>query len=589
LTATVKSAVGNTIAGQTVTYGTSDATVATVASNGVITAVGPGAATITATSGTRTGTHTVSVCPNLVVGAVSVFTGPAAASFCLAGASGNEYVVVPHNGNASATLGLNITGTGITAVSGTPTPYRASVGLDVFSLKRDYAFERGLRARERALAATLAPVLGKESEEVVRASRRFAPGAPSRAITPGVPIVGSSMTLNVQFGSGCGSADNRTATVKSVGTHSIILNQDDNPAGFSQADFDEIAATFDALVHPLITGTFGAPADIDGNSRVAILYTRNVNALTPALSSSYTGGLVFSRDLFSTLSCAGSNVGEMFYMLAPDPTGVVNSNPRSVAFVKDVTIGTLAHEFQHLINASRRKYITAGAAQNETVWLNEGLSHLAEELLYYNVSGNSPRADIDVGTIVSSQAQLDAFNDYASSNFGRLSSHLQAPAISSPTQLNDDLSTRGATWAFLRYAADRRGGTESTLWTALVRDATLTGTANLTAALGTSVDPWLRDFAASLYADNISGTVPASYATPSWNYRSIFDNGYGGYPLAVVNPTTGVPQTPTLALGGGASYLRMGVPATTYATVSVANSAGGALPSTLSVMVIRRK
>jgi hypothetical protein len=593
LTATVKTAVGNTLAGQTVTWGTGNSAVATVASDGTITAVAPGSTTITATSGARTGTTTVTVCPNLALGGVSVITGPTAASFCLAGGTGNEYVVVPYNGDAGSTLGVSVTATGISAVSGTPTPYvapTAPVGLDIFAPKRDLSFESRLRARERSLAGSMRNVT--RSETAVRAMRSLSPRTgPIRAIVSGPPTVGDVWSLNVETSSldGCSAPDNRAATVKAVTTHAIILNENDNPAGFVQADFDEIAATFDTLVYPLITTTFGASADIDNNGRIVILYSRAVNELTPGLSSSYVGGFVYARDLYPTAACANSNVGEMFYMLAPDPTGVVNGNVRLVSDVKKMTIGTLAHEFQHLINASRRLYITPGAdTYGEEGWLNEGLAHIAEELLYYHVSGKSPRSDLTLANIAATQTLVDAFNNYEGANYGRFKQHLIDPETDSPLQSDDDLGTRGSAWAFLRYAADRRGGTEATFWTALVKDATLTGTANLTAALGTSVTPWLRDFAAAVYADNISGGVPAAYSSASWNFRSVY-SGIGGFSLAVVNPSSGVAYSPTLALGGGASYLRMGVAASTYAPVSITKAGGGALPSTFSAMVIRRK
>jgi hypothetical protein len=87
-----------------------------------------------------------------------------------------------------------------------------------------------------------------------------------------------------------------------------------------------------------------------------------VNELTPANSASYVGGFFFGRDLFPVADtptlqgCAGSNTGEMFYLLAPDPAGSINGNVRRTGFVDSVTTSVLAHEFQHLINASRRLY-----------------------------------------------------------------------------------------------------------------------------------------------------------------------------------------------------------------------------------------
>ena len=68
-------------------------------------------------------------------------------------------------------------------------------------------------------------------------------------------------------------------------------------------------------------------------------------------------------------------------MLAPDPLAQFGDQRKKSDVVNNTT-GTLAHEYQHLINAGRRLYVN-NAEFFETVWLNEGLSHIAEELLYY--------------------------------------------------------------------------------------------------------------------------------------------------------------------------------------------------------------
>ncbi|HEX8244543.1 MAG TPA: Ig-like domain-containing protein, partial [Longimicrobium sp.] len=119
LTATVRSAVGNPISGQTVAWGTSDAGLATVDQNGNVTAVAPGMVTITATSGTRSGSATLAICPGLAVGGVFVADMPAGSSLCLGGgAAGAEFTAVPVNATDVAAVPISATGTGIVAASG---------------------------------------------------------------------------------------------------------------------------------------------------------------------------------------------------------------------------------------------------------------------------------------------------------------------------------------------------------------------------------------------------------------------------------------------------------------------------------------
>ena len=153
----------------------------------------------------------------------------------------------------------------------------------------------------------------------------------------------------------------------------------------------------------------------------------------------------------------------MFYMLVPDPTGVVNQNVRSVDFVKGVTLGTLAHEFQHLINSSRHLYTNASGVF-EDVFLDEGLAHEAEELVFFRASGLTHGQNIAYESLQSPSPVSDAFNAFAAPNFRRLREFLLSPNGNSPYAGNANLATRGAIWSFLRYAADRRGGDESQLW-----------------------------------------------------------------------------------------------------------------------------
>jgi len=578
LTATVRSAVGNPIPGQTVTWGTGDGAVATVDVSGTVTGVGPGSTTITATSGARSGTAAIAVCPSLAVGGVYV---AASGSFCIGtGAAAAEYTVTPVNLSA-ANLAYSVTGVGIVPVTGPPSPLRVP-GLEVPSLRGprpDDAFHLRLMRRANAEAARLRGAL-------VRGPGRGA----RRNITPGVPSVGTVMNLEVGQG-GCTPLDSRASTVKSVGTHIILMEDNSNPSGgFSTAQYDSIAATFDTLVYPAVAGNFGAPFDIDSNSRVVALYTAAVNDLTPSGSGSYIGGFFYSRDLFSTASCAGSNQGEMFYMLAPDPTGA-HGNVRSAAFVKGVTIGTLGHEFQHLINASRRMYGAGGPYPLEQVWLNEGLSHVAEEEVYYASSLHGPGENISVATITANQTQQDRFFQFAEANLGRLRQWLLRPDTAGPFKNADNLAIRGAAWAFLRYAADRKGGIESDLWSGLAFSPD-TGWTNLANRLGTDPRPWFRDWAAAMYLDD-SGTGPAAtYTQPSWNFRSIYaaldyNPGPGcscAYELAVRNPANGVAQAFTVSQGAGAGYVRMGVPASAFAGVT------STAPSTsLAVVLMRTK
>jgi hypothetical protein len=331
-------------------------------------------------------------------------------------------------------------------------------------------------------------------------------------------------------------------------------------------------------VYPLDVSNFGQPADIDQNKKIILLFTEAVNELTPRNSTSYVAGFFFSRDLFPIADtpdfqgCPASNVGELFYLLAPDPNGIVNGNVRRTGFVDSVTTSVLAHEFQHLINASRRLYVTPNVQDFEETWLNEGLSHIAEELLFLHEANLTPRQNVDVTKLQSSGAIRSAFNADQSSNVARYRSFLIAPSESSPFRADDSLETRGATWNLLRYLADRNAGgstNDAPTWLALVNTAR-TGVANLAFVFGSDLATKVRDWSVSHYTDDLASGVSAEFTQPSWNFHSIFPalSGSGNtYPLQVKAFSAG--SASGTLIGASSVYYRFSIPPSTTATITM--------------------
>ncbi|HEX8903807.1 MAG TPA: Ig-like domain-containing protein, partial [Longimicrobiaceae bacterium] len=404
-------------------------------------------------------------------------------------------------------------------------------------------------------------------------------GGQTDTSTINVLAAGSIKTFNVDAvsASGCDEPEYHGARQVASAAHVLIYEDVNNPAGgFTNAEYQSIADEFEAKIYPTDVANFGQPTDLDQNGKVIILYTRAVNELTPPGANFIYGGFFYSRDLFphtrtTTLeACPTSNLAEMFYVLSVDPTGAINGHVRDKEYVRESTLSTTAHEFQHLINASRRLYVN-NAPRLEDVWLDEGLSHIAEELVYYAESGRAPRQNLGQAQILSSQQQLDDFNEFQIQNTGRYREYLRAPAPNSPYANNDELETRGATWDFLRYSADRKGGSEQAFWFSLV-NTTARGLANLTSALGTDPTLYARDWAVSNYTDDAGIPVAAQFTQPSWNYRDIFKNsGLGGaYPLAVQTLSN---TSATLTVkAGSAGYLKFGVAAGQQADLRIAQT-----------------
>lgn len=459
----------------------------------------------------------------------------------------------------------------------------------------DQAFESRLRARERALLTPRITGARAWLAARQRASRSAAgtsiqvPRDRRETALPSSVRVGDTVTVNVNGVDACDNPTNHGARVVAIGTHSIVLADTANPAnGFTDADYQRYATRFDTLVYPVDVGAFGAPTDIDGNGRVALIFTSEVNKLTPPDADAYVGGFTFSRDLFPIVgnqfggSCPSSNEGEYFYLLTPDPLGTINGNKRTAGFVDTNTTAVIAHEFQHLINASRRMYVNTADDFEET-WLDEGLSHIAEELLFYHEAGLSPRNNLDTLDLRSTEIRRGSFNLDMLGNAGRYRSYLLAPSTSSPYAENDSLSTRGAAWSLLRYLADHKASSDGNIFSQLVNSKT-TGIANVTAVFGSAFPSLVRDWSVSNAVDDLVDSE-SDLQQPSWNWRSIHKVLYGFYPLDFQTMSPGESYNGTVT-AGGAAYYRLAVRAGSSATLSLGGRSASA-GSKLQFVVVR--
>lgn len=506
----------------------------------------------------------------LPVGGTLAFEMPGLA--CVTSQTAAEYAIVAHynTGIASAFGGVSLVAHGITPPppGAAPVAPAAAPGADV---QRE--FELGLRERER-----------RDMPPYVSAARAWFDRRAAMRSLAAAPRLGDVMDVNVNAFEFCADPVTRGARVAALSSGTMILSDATNPAGgFSDEEYAAIAAVVDTLVIPVDTAAFGAPTDIDGNGRITILFTRAVNELTPRGSNSgVVLGFFFSRDLLPRAgtgeACPGSNAGEIFYVLVPDPDAQ-HGNARSKAFVQEVVTATIAHELQHLVNASRRMYVTRSASVNEEVWLNEGLSHMAEELVFYRASGLGPRQNIGPAELAPGSVARAAHDRYMRGNFGLLSVYLRSTDINSPLAFNDALATRGATWGFLRYLADRAGASDGDLWRRLV-NSQATGMVNLDAALtgaGLSTLDALRGWAMAMVADDVVPGVPPALTRASWNFAAALP--YTGFVygpgLFVLGNASNAPVT---MRSGGTYYYYMAAAAGAESLVQVVSGGGIAIP-----------
>jgi hypothetical protein len=229
------------------------------------------------------------------------------------------------------------------------------------------------------------------------------------------------------------------------------------------------------------------------------------------------------------------------------------------------------------------------AVTDEEVWLNEGLSHIAEELVFYRATGMAPRQNIG-GTSFGTQPTDGLFIQYVAPNFGRLRIFLQTPQSSSPYS-GEDLAARGAAWAFLRYAADRRGVDDGDVWMRLV-NSTSAGFQNLQAVFGADILGLLREWVVSLYTDDYIPGVAPSLTQPSWDFRTAYPSAPvspRSYPLvdAVRRMSDGASHGVALR-GGSGGFLRFAVTPGREASIRV-TSGGVVPPATVRATIVRRR
>ncbi|HEX7980565.1 MAG TPA: hypothetical protein VF461_18320 [Gemmatimonadaceae bacterium] len=552
--------------------------------------------------------------------AVGDVTTASASEICLPGATSApaDYTVIAYNSLADGGTALyaSIRAVGVTTpplasriptasplrasravASGATTPTPAQPALDESFHLRLLANARGQGSRYRASRAEHDARLSRTSTS----GGGFTPRM-SRTNIPAGTKVGDILTLNVSDTT-CTGAVMRGLRVAAVGTKSIVLADTLNPpGGFSDQDYQRFADRFDNLVWPVDVGNFGAPSDLDGNGKVAILFTEWVNELTPANSPYFVGGFFHPRDIFmktgapGEFTCATSNEGEMFYMLVPDPAGTVHGNAHTRGFVDTLTTSVLAHEFQHLINATRRVYVNDNFVDFEDPWLNEGLSHLAEELLYYRETGFQPRQNLNDDGIHTDVAKYQLWKADAGSNFSRFLSYITDPGSASPLGTDDGLAARGASWAFLRYAVDRLFPSDAAVWARFTNTESV-GLQTLREALLTDPAPVLADFAVANYVDDLGISTDPRYSHKSWNFRDIYSKTFGSRETGVFVPlgyypimTTGLTDNAlasTSILGSSASYFRLTVSAGKEALLTFGASGGSAPSPMLKFIVVR--
>lgn len=170
--------------------------------------------------------------------------------------------------------------------------------------------------------------------------------------------------------------DSISSTLKRIGAHSYIYLED-GITGVTDEKLDEIVDEFE-YIYRCNASVFGTPPDIDNDKRINILL---MDIRDDSSGGSYIAGFFDSTNQLPRISGYNvpsdqSNECEIFYMDVNE--GLPNNPTKTMNF-----FGTLAHEFQHMIQYGTYLSNYTFYNQMEETWLNEALSCLAE---YINFS-----------------------------------------------------------------------------------------------------------------------------------------------------------------------------------------------------------
>jgi hypothetical protein len=515
----------------------------------------------------------------LAVGAHAVID-PSSTGGCLklpaAGATGAEHLVVAMSAAGTETssgvseaytlTGQPAAGVAATAEEALPTPvlraFRAPLLAEQFHLS--------LRQRERELARD------------PRAQFSRGP-VPAALVVP--PIVGDQRNFWVCAEISCTSFVQVAATAKYVGPKGAIYLDDTVPAGdtLTQADIDTLGMLFDTdpqNMYDIATTAFGAESDLDSNGVAIILLTDAVNSLSGNCNTTGSVILGFFFGLDLSPGMPNSNGGEIFYGFVPDP----NSGSCRVlkSFVQSILAPTFIHEFQHMISFNQRALVRPGLP--EDTWLNEALSHFAEELggrllLGTHGLGGAP----------------DRFSQFLSANVTNAYDYLEDPEATfliTPGSSTGTLEERGANWLFVRWIADHFDS--DSLGTNLTRSLVQTtrqGSANVAAVTGVAMSTLAPEWQLANYLDNLANFTPQSSRLQydSWNFRNTYSSLCCQFPF--LRPYPLVPdqslngtynRTGTLRAGSGRHVLVTQDPSAQALGFEWKNGSGAALSSAIA-------
>ena len=284
-----------------------------------------------------------------------------------------------------------------------------------------------------------------------------------------------------------------TATCLGI-SGSVYVYVDSSIRNPSSTLISDVRMRFEEGILPKMRDVFGSEPELgpDGDPRITILLT---DSMTTGIA-----GIFYGADLFA------NDAGDV---------QLKESNGRKIFYVKyglssEITrYGTLAHEFQHMINFWQKR-VNGGQGVFEETWLNEGLSKYAEEVCGYGILQG------DENTALLIKLTQEDFNNLSVSEWSGINSY-------------------GLSYLFMRFIAqeNRYGTTYKDVTRALI-NSSLTGAQNVESVTKESFAQTLARLGMALYINDFSSSDPQQYGFKGLNLAGT----YSGVALPGFNFTT---------------------------------------------------
>ncbi len=300
--------------------------------------------------------------------------------------------------------------------------------------------------------------------------------------------VGDTVSVKALFNS-CSTGRDIKARVVYVGTKALVLEDLTSPrAGQLDAQYRQIGDEFDRVQYPLLQSRIGDPLAMDaqmgGDGRVTMLFTRFVNDSLPGIA-----GYVTSCNFYSKGTFAGSNEDEIFYARLATAAESPTDWRRSMR-------STVMHESKHLAAYAER---FAHNTPLEEPWLEESTARIAEELYSRTFSnGGTWKGNTGFATTVRCEVyQCDDRPLMMWKHFSVLQQYMRGVDTLTPigAAANGDFTYYASGWSLVRWAVDQYANDEGAWLKALVRGSASTGLANLAQQTGRPAGEMLADWA----------------------------------------------------------------------------------------------